>query len=325
MADYDIIEQSASPYLPAIPGQLDDDLHGVHLAGYQEVAEVKANTGVDRTEQVLQKKKINNNPASVFPLGKPQPKPLAPGAPSRAPFKPSNKQRLPAKSKPAAEKDGSIFDLSFLPFWGSSREQQDKKPRRPIGPPPPPLSRPVQELPREEVPVRSEVAVQPSISSRIDSSSSTNTEETGEEQADVQAYIVLPSQELKPREKPSRLNIGPQRATKPFQGPRLPSPRPRVPPPPPPPRPLLGLPRAPATRKQAPFIGKRPLLPPKVPTGFAGTPFLKTNSASKDTSRTSLKKPLEKLFKKGESLSPKVIAKLTSQTAVQGKKPFDFR
>ena len=321
MGDYDIIEESASPYLPVIPEALDDDIHGVHLAGYQEVPEVKANAGVDRTEQALVKKKINN-PASVFPLGKPKPKPLAPGAAGRPSFKPSNKQRLPVK--PAASKDGSIFDLSFLPFWGSSREQQDKKPRRPIGPPPPPPSRPVQELPREEVPVRSEVAVQPSISSRIDSSSSL----TEEEDEDVQAYIVLPAQELKPKqEKPSRVKIGPQRPSQPFNGPRLPPPRPRVPPPPP--RPLLGLPRAPATRKQAPFIGKRPLLPPKVPTGFAGaplkTPFLKTNSAPQDTSRTSLKKPLEKLFKKGESLSPKVIAKLTSQTAVQGKKPFDFR
>ena len=298
---------------------------------------MKANTGVDRTEQVLQKKKIND-PASVFPLGKPKPKPLAPGAPgapgapSRPPFKPSNKQRLPVKPKPAADKEGSIFDLSFLPFWGPNREQQDKKPRRPIGPqpppppppPPPPASRPVQEQPREELPVRSEAVVQPSISSRIDSSSS--LDEEGEEK-DGQAYIVLPSQELKPhQEKPSRVKIGPQRPNLPFKGPRLPQPqpqpRPRVPPPS---RPLLGLPRAPATRKQAPFIGKRPLLPPKVPTGFAGAPFLKPNSAPKDASRTSLKKPLEKLFKKGESLSPKVIAKLTSQTAVQSKKPFDFR
>ena len=172
--------------------------------------------------------------------------------------------------------------------------------------------------------MRSELAVPPSISSRLDSSSSLTEEE---DETDVQAYIVLPSQELKPtQEKPSRVKIGPQRPAQPFNGPRLPPPRPRVPPPPP--RPLL--PRAPANRKQAPFIGKRPLLPPKVPTGFAGAPlktsFLKTNSAPKDTSRTSLKKPsLEKLFKKGESLSPKVIAKLTSQTAVQGKKPFDFR
>ena len=324
MGDFDIIEESASPYLPDIPEALDDDIHGVHLAGYQEVPEVKANTGVDRTEQALVKKKINKL-AGGFPLGKPQPKPLAAGAPARPSFKPSNKQRLPVK--PSANKDGSIFDLSFLPFWGSSREQQEKKSRRPIGPQPPPApaSRPVQDQPRQEEPVRSEVGVEPSISSRIDS---TITEEE-EEATDGQAYIVLPSQELK-QDKPTRVKIGPQRPSQPFKGPRLPPPRPRVPPPPP--RalgPLLGLPLAPARRKQAPFIGKRPLLPPKVPTGFAGappkTPFLKTNSAPKDTSRTSLKKPLEKLFKKGESLSPKVIAKLTSQTAVQGKKPFDFR
>jgi len=47
---------------------------------------------------------------------------------------------------------------------------------------------------------------------------------------------------------------------------------------------------------------------------------------SETTRKPGLKKPLEKLFKKTESLSPQVIAKLTSQTKVhEGKKPFDFR
>ena len=45
LADYDIIEESASPYLPVIPESLDAEIHGVHLAGYQEVPEVKATTG----------------------------------------------------------------------------------------------------------------------------------------------------------------------------------------------------------------------------------------------------------------------------------------
>jgi len=337
-AEYDIIEDSSSPYLPDIPEKLDDEIHGVHLAGYQEVPEVKTNSGVDRTEQVLEKKKVGNR-ENVFPLGKPKtvvpsaaqpaqpaqpPKPPQPfqagqtaPPPNRKPFKPSNKQRSPTKP---VDKEASFFD--FLPFWGSSRVEQEKKPRRPIGPHRPPPARPALDRTGEELPVRAETAVQPSISSRIDSTISENEEEN-----DAQAYIVLPSKELKPnQEKPSRVKIGPQRPPKPFKGPRLPPPpRPRLPPPVA--RPLL--PRVPASRKQAPFIAKRPLPPLKVPAGFSGSQGKSpTNSATiKETSSsTTLKKPLEKLFKKGESLSPKVIAKLTSQTKVHdGKKPFDFR
>ena len=259
---------------------------------------MKATIGVDRTEQLVEKKEINNR-ASVFPLGKP----LVTGRPA---FKPSNKQRTPQKP---TERDGSIFD--FLSFWGPTKDKQNNKPRRPLGAlPAPPQSRPVKD-PAQDLPVRPERVEQPGISSRIDGTISTEDNEN-----DVEAYIVLPAQELKPKQKkPSRVPIGPQRPQQKFKGPRLPPPpppsRPRVPPPPPA-RPLLGLPRAPpATRKQVPFIAKRPLLPPKVPA---------------TSSSTAVKKPLEKLFKKTESLSPKVIAKLTSQTKVhEGKKPFDFR
>lgn len=308
-ADYDITAES--PYLPDIPDNLDDELHGVHLAGYQEVPEAEGTSGVDRTEQLQKKKEINPQP-SVFPLGKP--KPLVP---IRPPFKPSNKARPPSKSP---EPEGSLFD--FFSFWGSSRE--DKKPRRPAGPQQPPAPaplRPVKDQTGEELPVRPDFAVQPSISSRIDSSISTDSKAN-----DVEAYIVLPTQELKPKpDRPSRIQIGPKRPVQPFNGPRLPPARARVPPPPP--RPLLGLPRVPpASRKQVPFLAKRPLLPPKVPAEFAGSQTQAQAQAPETSNASTLKKPLDKLFKKAETLSPKVIAKLTSQTKVyEGKKPFDFR
>ena len=96
---------------------------------------MKATIGVDRTEQLVEKKEINNR-ASVFPLGKP----LVTGRPA---FKPSNKQRTPQKP---TERDGSIFD--FLSFWGPTKDKQNNKPRRPLGAlPAPPQSRPVKDVP----------------------------------------------------------------------------------------------------------------------------------------------------------------------------------
>ena len=321
--------------------------------------------------RVTAKPQASNN-QNVYPLGKPQ----------RPPLKPSR----PAQRPEQTQEQGSLFD--FLPsglssLWGSP-SRPPVRPRRPIGPPPPPGPGPrpqqVTDYHRgllkvdtdpntdQSSPVRPEAQETPGISSRIDNSLVTEIKQEQE------AFVVLPSKQRTPLEKKTSPNkIIPKR-------PRLPPP----PPPvsqrfarPPPPRPLkarlpgqgplpmlsqpvIGLPQVPAGRKQAPFLPKRPLLPPQLPKTFLGAPaqapkqvpklpsgplqkpqipsvVLKKplgpspqKTEQKSEAQTFLKKPLEnfpqKSFVKPKpvSLSP-VIARLTQQTKIQDKKPFDFR
>ena len=384
IVEFEIVNDE-NPYLPAIPENLDEDIHGAHdhlddekeveeiekkifQAGYKEIPPVKAPAG-DRYEQRV--KPQASNKQNVYPLGKPQrPKPLKPSRPAQRPLEQTS--------------ESSLFD--FLPsglssLWGSP-SRPPVRPRRPIGPPPPPRSQEVTvtqvahspNYPKglaaplllkvdtdpdtdPQTPLRPETQETPGISSRIDTSLATELEQEPE------AFVVLPSS---PVEKKTSLNtkIVPKR-------PRLPPPSQRFPRPPPRPlkarlpaqgplpmlsQPVIGLPQVPAGRKQAPFLPKRPLLPPQVPKTFPGAPkqppklpsgplqkaqvppvVLKKplgppppKTEQKPETQTFLKKPLENFPKKSfvkpkpVSLSP-VIARLTQQTKVQDKKTFDFR
>ena len=390
--EFEIVDDE-NPYLPAIPENLDEDIHGAHdhtedkedqdekveevekkifQAGYKEIAPVQAPAG-DRYEQRVANQPPASTKQNIYPLGKPQRPPLKPSRPAQ---------------RPSDQAEGSLFD--FLPsglssLWGGP-SRPPVRPRRPIGPPPGP--RPGSELqvtqlahspdypgglqaplllkvdtdPDTEAPVRPETQETPTISSRIDTSLAT------ELQQDQEAFVVLPSLDVRQRvpleKKTSQTKNVPKR-------PRLPPPRAQRFPRPPPPRPLkarlpskaplpmlsqpvIGLPQVPAGRKQAPFLPKRPLLPPQLPKTFPGapkqTPKLPSGPLQKpqapsvalkkplgpppqkteQNSQTFLKKPLENFPKKSfvkpkpVSLSP-VIARLTQQTKVQDKKPFDFR
>ena len=336
-----------NPYLPEIPENLDEDIHGAIIkeeivkpkeekketfqAGYKEIAKPVKPT-IDDRQKVQPKKPQPGQKQNFFPLGKPQ----------RPPFRPN---------KPASvDKSDEGSFLSILPFWKSGQA----KPKRPIGPPPPPvrpLGHKVTKLdhkpdypkglqapllvkvddPEEEVPVRPETDEKAVINSRIDNS--IHTELVNEEEA----FVVLPS------------DVKPAVTKKVAPRPKVPQ-RPRHPPPPPkryprPPRPLkprlpsdgplpmlsqpvIGLPQVPAGRKQAPFIPKRPLLPPQVPQTFPGgpkAPLKKPPPPPAKELKVKPEEPKKPFLKKPPSLSPKVIAKLTSQTNAQDKKPFDFR
>ena len=377
--EFEVVDND-NPYLPEIPENLDEDIHGVqdHVHDQNEERE-KAKEIVNKAYQATVKtpvgnsyeQKVSNLPSppqkqNIYPLGQP----------TRPPLKPSRGVR------PEQGVSGSLFD--FLPtgltsLWGSSKAPV--RPRRPLGhrvtvqlehaPDYPrglqaPLLLKVDDPDTDSAPLRPEAQDTPSISSRIDNSVHT------EEQED--AFVVLPSQEVRqtvPGEKKSSLaNIVPKR-------PRLPPPAQRFPRPPPPrplkPRlpsegplpmlsqPVIGLPQVPAGRKQAPFLPKRPLLPPQLPKTFPGAPKPKLpvgplnkkkpygpppppqkKNALKQSLQPKLpteqrpenkvvvRNPLENFPKKPfvnpkpVSLSP-VIARLTQQTKVQDKKPFDFR
>ena len=386
---------SENPYLPNIPENLDEDIHGAHpevaketfQAGYKEIEPVKTNLGDRHDQPAKPQKPLLQKQSPAYPLGKPQRQ--------RPPFKPN---------KPAAkpQTDGSFLD--FLPFFKSSKA----KPRRPIGPPPPrpasshkvtqlehnpdypkglqaPLLLKVDD-PQEEVPVRPEVVDKVGLSSRID-----NTLHTEHTDNDDDAFVVLPSHDVKPtlvRTQPKRPRIPPPGPSKQFARPPPPRPlKPRLPNEGPLPmlsEPVIGLPQVPASRKQAPFLPKRPLLPPQLPQNFPGAPKNPLNKPPVQLKKPQVplrkpqfplnkppvslnkplikppgplkkpqvplnkpqaplnkpqapvnkapekvtKKPFDKIFKKplGSGLSPKVIAKLTSQTKVpDSKKPFDFR
>ena len=396
IVEFEIVDDE-NPYLPAIPENLDGDIHGAHdhledkaeeaqkvkqvaekkifQAGYKEITPVKAPVG-DRYDQRVTNRPPPSTKQNIYPLGKPQ----------RPALKPSRPAQRPGQTSEAGGQ-GSLFD--FLPsglssLWGGP-SRPPVRPRRPIGPPPPPGQAQGQEVkvtqlahspdyPKglqaplllkvddtEAAPLRPETQDTAAISSRIDNSLATELE------ADQQAFVVLPSsQEAKQRtpleKKTSLTKSVPKR-------PRLPPPSSQRFPRPQPPRPLktrlpgqgplpmlsqpvIGLPQVPAGRKQAPFLPKRPLLPPQLPKTFPGAPKAPPKLPSgplqkpkvppvvlkkppgpppqKTGTQTFVKKPLENFPKKSfvkpkpASLSP-VIARLTQQTKVQDKKPFDFR
>ena len=71
-----------------------------------------------------------------------------------------------------------------------------------------------------------------------------------------------------------------------------------------------------------------PVKKPQVPLNKPQAPLNKPQAPVNKAPEKVTKKPFDKIFKKplGAGLSPKVIAKLTSQTKVpDSKKPFDFR
>ena len=239
--------------------------------------------------------------------------------------------------------------------------------------------------------MRAEAADTGSISSRIDSSLGVASPgaEGGQEPA-PDTFVVLPHSSHQPHPGPPPRPRPPPPARFPRPGP---PPKPRRPSEGPLPmlsQPVIGLPQVPASRKQAPFLAKRPLLPPQLPphqafpgpghTAHTNKPKLPQAPLSKpklpqvllkkpkvpqvplkkatgavpqkkvqvaklappspapkpvDTKPAAKKpvlaKPLAKLPAKlrpqspAASLSPNIIAKLTAQTKVPEKKPFDFR
>jgi len=399
-----------SPYLPEIPENLDEEIHGTpsendqliqkekdsdnYLAGYQQVETIKNNNnGNDRTEQQnLPKENIRQKVQAVIGPQKPNLYPL--GKPTlRPPFK-----KAPPQKKPEENKENSFFD--FLPFWKSSGQSKPKRP------PPPPLSRPVgptvtkleqepqpdypkglqapvllkvgapqlpvaakhtpdSHYPAQETPERPETLEQPSENARID-----NTIHTELESESQEAFIVLPVKETKPPHQlhklannPSKVFNYPSRSNA-RPPPRKNPPQPSIRRPPPPQRyqkrpphnrgntnaplpmlsqPVIGLPQVPASRKQSPFIAKRPPLPPQLPSTYPGgpkqpakkfypqKPQITRNPVNKPLRPTNVpftKKPHKKIVKKPEPFPPKPIdnrPKLPPPSKAPAAKPIDFK
>lgn len=221
--------------------------------------------------------------------------------------------------------------------------------------------------PVQEIPERAETIEQPSENARID-----NTIHTELENEPQEAFIVLPVKETKPQHqlqkqasKPGQLYNYPARSNARPPPPRknLPQPSIRRPPPPPqryPQRPLhnrgntnaplpmlsqpvIGLPQVPASRKQSPFIAKRPPLPPQLPSTYPGgpkkfypqNPQLKPQNTRKPvikpirpTNVPFTKKPNKKIIKKPEPFPPKPIdnrQKIPPPTKAPLSKPIDFK
>merc|ERR1711892_285374 len=239
-----------------------------------------------------------------------------------------------------------------------------------VGSPQPPVSTkltPVSDLniksryPAQETPERPEIVDEPSENARIDNTIHTELESTPQD-----AFIVLPVKEPKPQRQspkpgqvlnyPARSNARPPQRTKPIPPPvRRPPPPQRYQQRPPHPRvnnnaplpmlsqPVIGLPQVPASRKQSPFIAKRPPLPPQLPASYPGAPnspqnkkypqkpLLTRNPVNKPVRPTNApftKKPNKKIFKKPESFPPKTIEnqpRLSAPPKVQDAKPFDFK
>jgi len=217
------------------------------------------------------------------------------------------------------------------------------------------------QYPVQETPERPEIVDEPSENARIDNTIHTELESTPQD-----AFIVLPVKEPKPQRQspkpgqvlnyPARSNARPPQRTKPIPPPvRRPPPPQRYQQRPPHPRvnnnaplpmlsqPVIGLPQVPASRKQSPFIAKRPPLPPQLPASYPGAPnspqnkkypqkpLLTRNPVNKPVRPTNApftKKPNKKIFKKPESFPPKAIEnqpKLSAPPKVQDAKPFDFK
>jgi len=217
------------------------------------------------------------------------------------------------------------------------------------------------QYPAQETPERPEIVDEPSDNARID-----NTIHTELENKPQDAFIVLPVKENKPQRHiqnhapkqvlnyparsnarpPQRINQGPpqvRRPPPPQRYPQRPShqrvnnnrPLPMLS------QPVIGLPQVPASRKQSPFIAKRPPLPPQLPASYPGAPKppqkkkfqqkpqfprIPVNKPLRPTIVP--KKPNNKIFKKLESFTPKVIEKqqkLSAPSKVQDSNPFDFK
>jgi len=397
-----------SPYLPDIPENLDEEIHGTpsekepaikkendsenYLAGYQQVETIKNNNGNDRTEQQnVPSKEITNQKVpvvkgvqkkNIYPLGKPSPRPPLIKTP-------------PVQKLPEEKEESSFFD--FLPFWKSSTQAKPKRPpppqlRRPVGPTVTKLEQDLQPdypkglqapvllkvgspqlsvpgktspgslYPAQETPERPETIEQPSENARID-----NTINTDFESETQEAFIVLPVKEAKPQHKnqkqpnkPGQIFNYPGRSNARPPPPRKNSPPPSIRRPPPPPQrypqrplhnrgntnaplpmlsqPVIGLPQVPASRKQSPFIAKRPPLPPQLPSTYPGGPkkFYPQNPkikpqitrtpAIKPIRPTNIpKKPSKKTVKKPEPFPQKPIQKIPLPTKAPVAKPIDFK
>jgi len=221
--------------------------------------------------------------------------------------------------------------------------------------------------PVQETPERPETIEEPSNNARIDNSIHTELENEPQE-----AFIVLPAKEHKPHSHlpkpvnkpgqtinyPARSNARPPQRINPGQAPA------RRPPPPPPQRypkrpqlgrggsnaplpmlsqPVIGLPQVPASRKQSPFIAKRPPLPPQLPSSYPGAPQappkkfypqkpplprFPPKSPPRPTSAPFAKKPIKKIFKKPEQFPPKTLEnqqKIPQPTKSSLVKPIDLK
>eukprot|EP00090_Calanus_glacialis_P034000 TRINITY_DN5668_c0_g1_i1.p1 TRINITY_DN5668_c0_g1~~TRINITY_DN5668_c0_g1_i1.p1 ORF type:complete len:978 (-),score=212.61 TRINITY_DN5668_c0_g1_i1:257-3190(-) len=219
--------------------------------------------------------------------------------------------------------------------------------------------------PVQETPERPETVEEPSENARID-----NTIQTELDSSPQDAFIVLPVKEPKPQRQlqkqtnkpgkifnyPARSNARPPQRTNPAPPPvRRPPPPQRYQKRPPYNRgnnngplpmlsqPVIGLPQVPASRKQSPFIAKRPQLPPQLPASYPGSPksppkkFYPQNpqltrnpvkTPIRPTNAPYAKKQNKKIIKKPEPFLPKPIdnrPKLPAPTKAPVAKPIDFK
>jgi len=214
--------------------------------------------------------------------------------------------------------------------------------------------------PAQETPERPDTIEKLSENARIDNSIHTELESTPQD-----AFIVLPVKEPKPQHQlhqhankpssifnyPGRSNARPPQRRNPNQPPvRRPPPPQRYPNRPPHNRgnnnaplpmlsqPVIGLPQVPASRKQSPFIAKRPPLPPQLPASYPGGPKQQSKkfypqkpqlsrNPIRPTNAPFAKKPSKPILKK-EPFLPKIIdsrPNLPPPTKLSVAKPIDFK
>jgi len=301
-----------------------------YLAGYQQI---QANKKVRFPGDSTTEKAREDRPApprqtkpDFYPLGK-APKGSAKNQvprPIKPLIKPKPSQPKPSQPKPTKEAEASSSFFDFLPFWKSGQAApapataplRPPPPRRPLPPgrrggptvtqleqAPPPADYPAglkaplllkvgsSNYPLQETPTRPLTREPKPSATRIDNRIYTEGEDP---------FVVLPA--APPKALPPRRAPPQQRRplTKPANSRPLPPQRP-----PSPPRrglgplpmtsqPVIGLPQVPPSRKQSPFISKRPQLPPRVPGPFGPSKsFLRPLGPNRKPI-----KPLQKQFQK---------------------------